>query len=247
MDYPSPKGPHVNNQPLNDSCANIVRVYAERIDVPQFDRHAIERRSPRRGKVALPWWRQYAFAAIATIALIAWAAPAVPALIADVQSAMQLFLQRNGQMVPATDREVTIDQAMRDLPFRVVPPSGVPIATPPMIREVSIPGDVSSYQLMVQYASSLPGPKPGLTAMPALTIIEMSASSPQANIAYRVHPVNQAPLPALPQPQYRPQDAVRIQLLTETWIANGTRISLLGNPNAITQAQLQAIRRAMGG
>ncbi len=239
----------MNRKPLNDSYANLVRAYADRIDAPPFDRRAVESRSPNRRLVTLPWWRQYAFAAVVTIALIAWAAPAVPALVADVQNAMQLFLQRNGQMVPATDREVTIDEAARLLPFHVVPPNGVPIATPPTIRVISIPGDPTSMQLMVQYASSLPGPKPGLTAMPALTIIEMSASSPPTNIAFRVQPMGQSRLPFPPPgtPQYRPRGAVQIRALTEEWIANGTRISLLATPGTITQAQLQAIRHAMGG
>jgi len=235
----------VNRKPLNDPFANAVRAYVDRIHVPAFDRQAVARRSPSRRDVTLPWWRRYAFAAVATIALIAWAAPAVPALVADVQSAMQLFMQRNGEMVPATDREVTIEQASRDLPFHVVPPSGVPIAAAPMIREISIPGDPSSYQLMVQYSSNFPGPKPGLTAMPALTIFETSASSPPANIAYSVRPLGRPPLP--PPPGARPQGAVQIRALSETWIANGTRITLFATPGTLTQAQLEEIRHAMGG
>lgn len=237
----------MNRKPLNDPYAKLARTYADSINVPPFDRHAIDRRSPSRPLLAFPWWRQYAFAAVVVVALVAWAAPAVPALIADVQNVMQFFFERNGQMTPATDRVVTIEQAARDLPFHVIPPSGVPIASPPMIHEVSVPGDPTSEQLMVQYASNLPGPKPGFTAFPALTIVETAASSPQGNVAIAVHPVGQAPLP-VPPPGARPPGAVvQMQVLTVTWIANGTRITLLGTPGAITQTQLESIRRAMGG
>ena len=237
----------MNRKPLNDPYAKLARTYADSIDVPAFDRQAIDRRSPSRPTLMLPWWRRYAFAAAVAVALIAWAAPAVPALIADVQNVVQFFFERNGQMTPATDREVTIEQAARDLPFHVVPPSGVPIATPPMIHEVSVPGDPTSAQLLVQYASNLPGPKAGFLARTALTIIETAASAPQGNLAIMFHPVNQAPLPPPGAPGPRPPGAVQIQLLTVTWIANGTRITLLGAPGAITQAQLEAIKRAMGG
>ena len=236
----------MNRKPPNDPYAPLARAYADRIHVPKFDTQAIARRFPRPRAVELPWWRRYALATIAAIALIAWAAPAVPALIADVQSAMQLFLQRNGELVPATDREVTIDQAMKDLPFRVIPPAGVAVATPPLIREISIPGDPGSVELLVQYASNLPGPKPGFTAMPALTIFETAASSAPANLAVTVHVTNQSGMPPLPRGP-KPIEGVRIHALTEIWIAGGTRITLVGTPGQITQAQLQAIRRAMGG
>lgn len=236
----------MNRKLQNDRCAELARTYAESIGVPHFNLRAIEGRSPRSIRETGSSWRSYVAAAAIVIGLVAWAAPAMPALIADVQSAMQLFLERNGQMVQATDRVVTIDQAMRDLPFRVIPPNGVPLAASPTIREVSVTGDPASAQLLVQYSSNPRVPSGAMTAMPALTIVETAASSPEANIGYAVHPVDQPPMRWRP-PNHPPPGAVRIQLLTEGWVSNGTRVRLLGTPGAITQAQLESIRRAMGG
>lgn len=238
----------MNRKSQNDSYADLVRAYADAIAVPRFDRHAVERRFPKRAASSDFAWRQYALAAVAAVALVAWAAPAVPALIADVQNAVQLFLEHNGQMVPATDHVVTIDEAARELPFRVVPPSGVPLNVAPTIRVISVAGDPSSSELMVQYASNLAGPKPGMVALPALTIVETSASTPRANLMYAAHPVGQPPMVRMPQPPKNPPPgAFRIRALSDEWVANGTRISLMGTPGAITQVQLDAIRRAMGG
>ncbi len=244
-----PKGSNVNRKSQSDSYAALVRTYADAIAIPRFDRSAIDRRRPAARAAQRPARRQYAFAAVAAIALIAWAAPAVPALIADVQSAVQLFLEHNGQMMPATDRIVTIDEAARDLPFHVVPPNGVPLAVTPTIREISVAGDPASAQLMVQYSSNLAGPKPGMVALPALTIVETSASAPVANLMFAAHPVGQPPMAKLeqPRPGNAPRGAVQIRALTSMWVVNGTRITLLGTPGALTQAQLDAIRRAMGG
>jgi len=247
-----PKGPNVNRKLQSDSYAELVRAYAEAIAVPRFDRNAVERRSPKTCGSSVSPLRQYAFAAVVSIALVAWAAPAVPALIADVQNAVQLFLEHNGQMVPATDRIVTIDEAARDLPFHVVAPSGVPLAATPTIREVSVAGDPMSAQLMIQYASNIAGPKPGMVVLPALTIVEMPAGAPQSNLFFTAHAVGQPPMARMPQPPGNPGGpapvgAVRIRMLTSTWVANGTRITLMGTPGAITQPQLDAIRRAMGG
>ncbi len=237
----------MNRKSQNEPFAKLARTYGDAIDVPPFDRQAIERRSPRSRRVAtLPWWRQYAFAAVTAIVLVAWAAPAFPALIADVQNAMQLFLERNGQMTPATDREATIAQAARDLPFRVIPPSGVPLTVQPMIREISVAGDPGSAQLLIQYSQGVAGPKPGFTALPALTIVETAASSPPANLAITVHPVGTTAL-ARPPAGEPPRGAMQVRALTEIWVQNGTRVRLLGTPGAITQAQLQEIRHAMGG
>lgn len=236
----------MNRKSQSDSYAELVRAYADAIVVPRFDLRAVERRFPKRAAPSNVSWRQYAFAAVAAVALVAWAAPAVPALIADVQNAVQLFLEHNGQLVPATDRIVTIDEATRELPFHVVPPSGVPIAEPPTIRVVSVAGDPASTQLMVQYASNLSGPRPGMVAMPALTIVETAASTPRANLMFVAHPVGQPPMMKVP-PGSRPPGAVQIRALADEWVENGTRISLMGTPGAITQAQMDAIRHAMGG
>ncbi len=234
----------MNQKLQNDAYANAVSEYAQRIAVPPFDRVAIEGRSPRTQRRSAPSWRQYVIAAAATVALIAWSAPAVPALIADIQNAVQLFLEHNGQMVAASDRIVTIDEASRDLPFKVIPPKGVPLAAAPTVHEISVAGDVASAQLFVQYPSNLQTPKGGMTALPALTITETAASAPQANLQVAVHP---AGVPPMRPPSGVPLGAMQIHLLTETWIANGTRVTLLGTPGAITQAQLESIRHAMGG
>lgn len=234
----------MNRKSQNDRYAELTHLYADAIAVPRFDLAAIERRSPHRAYDVRPNWRSYAAAAVVVLGLAAWSAPAMPALIADVQNAVHLFLERNGQMVPATDRLVTIDQASRDLPFRVIPPNGVPIATAPTIREISIAGDPASARLLVQYPSNPRVPTGGMTAFPALTIVETAATAPRANFEFTTRPVGASPMRP---PSGTPAGTVRIQVLTETWTANGTRITLLGKPGAITQAQLEAIRRAMGG
>lgn len=229
----------------NDPYAECARAYADAISVPRFNRAAIEHRSPRRAYDEAPKWRSYLAAAVIVLGLVAWAAPAMPALIADVQNAVQLFLEHNGQLVPATDRLVTIDQATHDLPFRVIPPSGVPLAAAPSVREVSIAGDPTSARLLVQYPSNLQTPRGGMTAMPALTIVETVASASPENILFAAHPLGVPPM--RPPSGAPPAGAVQIKALSETWTVGGTRITLLGTPGAITQAQLQAIRRAMGG
>lgn len=238
----------MNRKLQNEAYERVVRMYAESIAVPRFDCRAIERRSPASRVRSVPPWRQYALATALCIVMIVWAMPAVPALIADVQNAVQIFLERDGQMVRATDRVVTIEEAMRDLPFRVIAPNGVPLAATPTIREISAAGDPASIQLFIQYPSNVAGPKPGMTALPALTIIETAATAARANVMVATHPAGQPPMANAGNPAGRPPaGAVRIRALTSTWVAGGTRVSLAGTPGAITQAQLDAIRRAMGG
>jgi len=212
-----------------DPYPAIVRKYVDGASVPPFDLSAIRRRNTLQAN-ARREWRQYAVAA----GVVAWSVPAFPALVAQVQNVLHMFLERDGQLVPAENRIVTIEQAARDLPFKVIAPRGVPLSISPTIREVGISGDPQSARLMIEY-----GPQ-HVPSGPALNIMETAASAPDLKLAI----VARAGI-APPSQTGKMSEKDKIRLTMVEFTVSGTRVKLLSAPGNLTTAQLESIRDAM--
>jgi hypothetical protein len=217
--------------------ARVVRDYACTAAVPQFNLDAIERRSGHNTE-RRPYWERTVLVAAVAVALLLLSAPALPALIAH---AIHAFVERDGQLSPATNREVSLEEAARLAPFRVIRPSGVPLASTPMIQLITVVGDPQGTQLFIEYAASA-GLTKGFTALPRFTIIETAASSEPANLRLATDSK-----PLRPNASPGPGVLMRIHLLAITWVEDGTRVTVSAAPGSMTMSQLKAIRRAMGG
>jgi hypothetical protein len=232
---------------VNEAKTLITR-YVDAIDVPRFRAAEVESRRMGATVEARAWPRMWAAipAAIAAIALVAFA----PAVVAQVQRVIQAFTIVNGRPTEVPVREVSLEELRTDMPFSVVPPENIP---PNLHEEISEIGTGSSARAMFRF-SAPSGP-------PVLTILENSAANDSpTNFMMRYGPPGR--MPALP-PAAPPQGAVpvpgshdamviarngmrtRVTVTPITWVAHGTRISLIAMPGALNRAQLSAILRSM--
>jgi hypothetical protein len=230
-----------------ERVADAARSYGRAIVVPPMNLAAIERRSAKSHDRRFD---RFIIGGALAAGLLLWSAPALPALITN---AIHVFLEQNGHLMPATNEQVTIEGAARLVPFAVIRPAGIPFDVPPAIQVIQLPGSSQSAQLLIQYPSALHGGKTGFTALPKFSIVETSASAPSASVFMAVR---QGPAPKLaPLPKkgatglYGRNGAgtVRIRLLSLTWVQQGTRVTISAVPGAMTMAQLESIRHAMGG
>lgn len=231
---------------VNDA-KTLVAGYVDAIDVPRFCAAEVESRRMGAAVEARGWPRMWVAipAAVAAIALVAFA----PAVVAQVQRVFQAFTIVNGRPSEVPVREASLEELRTDMPFSVVPPEDVPAN---LHEEISEIGTGSSARAMFRFSAS-GGP-------PVLTILENSAANnPPTNLMVRYGPPGRMPAlpPAPPQgeapvPGSHAAMAIahngmqtRVRVRPITWVARGTRISLIAMPGTLNRAQLNAILRAM--
>lgn len=230
-----------------NEAKTLVADYVDAIDVPRFRAAQVEARRVRAPVEPRTWPRMWAAipAAVAAIVLVAFA----PAVVAQVQRVIQAFTIVNGRPTEVPVRDVSIEELRTDMPFSVVAPIGIPAN---LHEEISEIGTGASARAMFRFSAS-GGP-------PVLTILENNAANDSpTNLMMRYGPAGQMPaLPPVPNQDAAPIPGnhaalvirrngmqTRVKVNPITWIARGTRISLIAMPGALNRAQLNAILRSM--
>jgi hypothetical protein len=161
--------------PQNNPVREAVIRYAERVEIPPFDISAIrwralelrtEHRASRRGTY------RFALCIVLTVTALLLAIPSFPAIVSGVSNMVRAFVVTNGHVEHARTRNVTLDEARADMPFRVLEPQGIPSSLHLTITEVYPSADRTEAQVWFRYDSPQPGPP--------LTILESAASSPKS-------------------------------------------------------------------
>lgn len=214
---------------LDNLSKAVVADYVDSIAIPQYRAGTVE---SRRGYVCVERraWRHVWVAipaAVAAVVLVAFA----PAVVAQVQRVMQAFTVVNGRTTQVPVQEVSLAQLRADMPFDVVAPASIPANYHEEIEEVG--AGSSDAQAMFHYSAAA-GP-------PVITILENSAqnSSPESHMRMFYSTRGAAMLP---------RNGTRtffVKMTPITWIAHGTRITLIAVPGTLDRLQLNAILRAM--
>lgn len=89
--------------------------------------------------------------AAAAAAIIALIAPDASAFMKSITSTLNAFIVGGHVVKPTTLRDVSIDEARRDMPFHVLQPGGIPESLQPTITEVFPSSDHTGAQLWFHY------------------------------------------------------------------------------------------------
>ncbi len=238
----------MNQSQQVERARDAVGAYVETIDVPQYNASAVRARAnavatPR----AIPRWTAAAGAACVVLVGFIFAAPTVRA---QVEQMLHAFATIGGRPVPMTVNDVTLDQARRDMPFRVIAPAAIPAVLTPRIDELTSSSSPLDSRLIFRYEGN---------GVPGLTIMESSArqgapsqmklwmtagagAPPQVPPAMKGVPPGQHAFV-----KFRRDGGVMQQVRMEpiSWVVHGTRVDLISPPGVLTPQQLAAIRRAM--
>lgn len=235
---------------VNENTKSAVAGYMDSISIPPYRAATVESRrddvAPKRRDWSRAWMSLAA--GVAAIALVAFA----PAVVAQVQRVMQAFTVVNGRMAQLPMQQVSLQQLRADMPFAVVRPANIPPGYEEEIDEIG--AGSSGARAMFHY--SLAG-----RAAPMLTVIENSAAD-HSPADFRVAYGMRGNLSAMPPPVFWSQRPVApgahvvmkdvrngvgttIRVTPITWVAHGTRITVIAVPGAITRMQMEAILRSM--
>ncbi|MGH7727465.1 MAG: hypothetical protein ACREM2_01565 [Vulcanimicrobiaceae bacterium] len=248
----------MNRKSQANELGEIVARYVAGIAIPAFDARAIRARM-RSSAAAKPasffGSRRRTLAALVVAAALLALLPNIPAVVAQVQHALRAFAVVNGRTVPLTIRVVDLAQARADMPFTVIAPAAIPAGLQPTIRELYSGTSFANARLMFDYSGPLPA-RVSASAVrgPGLTIIETSSSASAGNAIFISTSLGRAHLPPLPPPTLpsagKPsaygllrQGGTAVKIKAITWVAHGTRVSLLSPPGLLTPGQ--TIRTAM--
>jgi hypothetical protein len=166
----------MSRDPLDTRLRGAIVRWTEDSAPPVIDLSAIRRRAfrllqhePRSRRSLSP---RAAIAISVIVATLLAAAPSLPAIVGNVSRTFHAFAIGNGRIQTAKTRSVSLEQARKDMPFTVLTPAGLPRSLQTNITEVYPSPKRADAQLWFDFTGSAP--------RTALTILEMSATSPYA-------------------------------------------------------------------
>jgi hypothetical protein len=259
----------MNRKPSDNAIREVFAGGMSAVPVPPLDLSAIRTRAAAAGDAARrPRGVRFTrpalvLAPLAVIAVVFLAS--VPQVVAQVERVLHAFAVIDGQKVPLTVRTVSLADAQRQMPFRVVAPVAVPRGLAATIDALQSADAPASARLVFRYRA------PG-SDLPVLTIEESAASAngPTKVMISEQRTVGGPPRGAAPDLQAPPPaDAAApgkpgvvlheveirtvngktvrhaVELRPVMWVQGGTRIVLASAPGTLSDAQIATIRAAM--